>query len=194
MILMLKGHVKGYTRRDGTYVGPHFRRAVRFAVRKHKGQLRGDGKTPYIAHPLKVAHILRQHANVNDPHVLAAAVLHDTLEDTDTSYDELRSLFGAEVADVVLEVTNDNTLPKPQQKQAQIDKAPTLSARASQVKIADKIANLADIIQAPPAWSPERKRAYYEHARAVVDNMREPHPLLRELFEMVYREGLARIR
>jgi guanosine-3',5'-bis(diphosphate) 3'-pyrophosphohydrolase len=192
VILLLKGQVQGYLKQDGTCVGPHFRSAARFAAKKHKGQLRDDGKTPYITHPLMVARILRLYGG-NDPHTLAAALLHDTVEDTDATYEELAAQFGDIVAGVVREVSNDPSLPKAAQKQAQIDRAPLMSARATDVKLADKTANLISILEAPPNWPLERKRAYFEHAAKVVAAMKRPNSSLLAAFNTVLAEGRARL-
>lgn len=186
MILLFKSDVRGYVRRDGSVVRDHFRRAAQFAFKRHQGQFRGDGKTPYIMHPVTVAKILRHEGKVDDPVTLAAALLHDTIEDTGATHDQLARLFGKDVADVVLEVTNDNSLPKAAQKRAQIEHGATRSDRANTLKIADKIANLRDIIAAPPQWTPERKRGYFDHARQVVEAMKSPHPLLKQVFMMEY--------
>lgn len=192
MILLLKGRVAGYTRADGTVVSP-YTRADRFAEQKHAGQLRKDGKTPYITHPRAVASILRDEAGITDPDTLIAAVLHDTIEDTGATHAELAARFGRTVADIVAELTNDEALPKAQQKQAQIAKAPHYSDRAAHIKMADKTANLRDIITAPPPWSAQRKRDYFDHARAVVHAMGPRHPMLERLFSTTYLTGVDRL-
>lgn len=193
MILLLnKALVAGYTRKDGTIVSPYYR-ADQFAEQKHAGQFRKDGKTPYIAHPRAVASILRDEAGVTDPDTLIAAVLHDTIEDTGVKHAELASRFGQTVADTVAELTNDETLPKAQQKQAQIDKAPHYSHRAALIKMADKTANLRDIIAAPPPWPQDRKREYFDHARSVVHAMGPRHDKLRRLFETTYLTGINQL-
>ncbi|ATI15650.1 bifunctional (p)ppGpp synthetase/guanosine-3',5'-bis(diphosphate) 3'-pyrophosphohydrolase [Bordetella phage vB_BbrM_PHB04] len=192
MIVFLKAQVAGYTRQDGTVVSPYYR-ADRFAEHKHAGQYRKDGKTPYIAHPRAVVSILRDEAGITDRDTLIAAVLHDTIEDTGVKHAELAARFGLTVADLVAELTNDETLPKPQQKQAQIDKAPHYSDRAAWIKTADKTANLRDIIAAPPPWSQERKREYFDHARSVVHAMGPRNALLRRLFETTYLTGISQL-
>lgn len=190
MILLLKGRVSGYTREDGIVVSP-YTRADRYAEKKHAGQLRKDGKTPYITHPRAVASILRDEAGITDPDTLIAAVLHDTIEDTGATHAELTARFGRNVADIVAELSNDERLPKAQQKQAQIDHAPHYSMPAAHIKIADKTANLRDIIAAPPPWPRDRKRGYFDHARAVVTAMGPRHPVLEGLFDKTYRTGVG---
>lgn len=190
---MLKGHVKGHVRKNGAVVRPHYRRAALYASKKHRGQKRGDGKTPYIQHPIAVAKILHDEAGVRDDTTVLAALLHDTIEDTDATYDELAELFGRDVANIVSEVTNPPGVDRAEKQRFQIARAPNLSARARDLKLADKIANLRDIIAMPPDWSRSRKRDYYDHAAMVVGAMKEPHPILRELFDRQYREGCRRL-
>lgn len=162
-------------------------RAAAFAAEKHRNQRRKDAAaSPYINHPIQLAHILVQE-NVEDPEVLAAALLHDTIEDTKTSLEELEIVFGYGIASIVAECTDDKTLDKRVRKQAQIDHAARLSHKAKLVKIADKIANVNDIIDAPPAgWSLERKLEYFDWAKKVVDQMRGAHATLEARFDAEY--------
>jgi guanosine-3',5'-bis(diphosphate) 3'-pyrophosphohydrolase len=129
--------------------------AISFAAHKHRAQRRTDADaSPYINHPLALAHVLATEGRVTDLKTLMGAVLHDTVEDTETRYAELVDHFGRTVADVVMEVTDDNTLPKADRKRAQIEHAPHTSERAALVKLADKICNLRDVAHNPPAdWS-----------------------------------------
>ncbi|MEB3231570.1 MAG: HD domain-containing protein [Leptolyngbyaceae bacterium] len=168
-------------------------KALDFAARKHRDQRRkGNNAAPYINHPIDLVTLLWQKGGVRDEIVMAAALLHDTVEDTDTSFEELEQEFGAAVRQVVSEVTDDKSLPKAQRKQLQIDHAPHLSHRARLVKLADKIANLRDILTAPPAnWSDERKLEYVEWSKRVVDPIRGSHPELEALFDQVYQQGLT---
>jgi len=162
-------------------------RAAAFAAEKHRHQRRKDEEaSPYINHPVQVAHILVQE-NVEDPEVLAAALLHDTIEDTNTSLEELEIVFGYEIAVIVNECTDNKKLNKLERKQAQIDHAAHISHKAKLVKLADKIANVNDINDAPPAgWSLERKREYFDWAKKVVDQMRGVHPALEARFDAEY--------
>jgi len=147
-------------------------RAVHFAADKHRMQRRKDVEaSPYINHPIAVAHLLSEEGGVSDLITLQAAILHDTIEDTNTSHDELVRSFGRDVADVVLEVTDDKSIPdRVERKRLQLVNAPKKSARAALVKLADKTCNLRDIRATPPAnWSLERKREYFEWAKKVVD-------------------------
>jgi guanosine-3',5'-bis(diphosphate) 3'-pyrophosphohydrolase len=199
MILLLKSsnqvHVGGYVTKQGTVVESHYRRAAKFAAAKHTGQLRKDGKTRYIAHPVTVANILAREGGISDETTLIAALLHDTIEDTGTTHAELVREFGADVADTVQAVTNDESLPKAEQKAAQIDKASKYPTRAAHLKMADKIANLRDILKIPPkGWDAARKLAYYDHAKAVVDVMPDPHPALKRAFDYAYQKGADQLR
>jgi guanosine-3',5'-bis(diphosphate) 3'-pyrophosphohydrolase len=163
-------------------------RALSFAARKHRHQRRKDREaSPYINHPIDVADILVNEARVRDVITVVAAVLHDTVEDTDTRPEELVEAFGAEVAAVVAEVTDDKSLPKAERKRLQEEHAPHASARAQQVKLADKIANLRDIARSPPAsWDLERRRAYFDWAKRVIDGVRPQHAELAAIFDEAY--------
>lgn len=170
----------------GTFV-----RAVAFAAEKHRHQRRKDADaSPYINHPIALASVLAVEGGVSDPTALCAAVLHDTIEDTETTVEELEGLFGPEVASVVVEVTDDKALEKHVRKQRQIEHAPHLSTQAKLVKLADKICNLRDILASPPAnWSAERKRAYFDWAAQVVGGVRGVHPGLEAVFDGIYARG-----
>ncbi|XP_074863395.1 guanosine-3',5'-bis(diphosphate) 3'-pyrophosphohydrolase MESH1 isoform X1 [Carettochelys insculpta] len=125
--------------------------AAHFAARKHRGQRRKDPeRTPYVNHPIGVARILSQEAGVTDIAVLQAALLHDTVEDTDTTFAEIEAHFGEEVRHIVEEVTDDKTLPKVERKRLQIEHAPHSSRGAKLVKLADKLDNLRDLNRCTP--------------------------------------------
>jgi guanosine-3',5'-bis(diphosphate) 3'-pyrophosphohydrolase len=166
-------------------------KAATFAAHKHRNQRRKDVKaTPYINHPLALAQALCEEGDVRDPVILAAALLHDTIEDTETSYDELRGQFGARIADIVAEVTDTKFLGKQSRKRLQLSKAGRASAAAQQVKIADKLCNLRDMLASPPAkWSERRKQEYFDWAKAVVDQVRSANPKLAERFDAVWEAG-----
>lgn len=160
--------------------------AATFAADKHRDQRRKDvNATPYINHPLMVANVLATEGAVGDVVTLQAALLHDTLEDTDTSYAELVQVFGKAVADVVVEVTDDKSIPsRAERKRLQLEHASTLSERAALIKISDKICNLRDIAARPPKdWTEARKREYAEWARAVVQRLVFQNPRLTMAFE-----------
>jgi len=163
-------------------------KATRFAADKHRGQTRKDAdNTPYINHPVAVAHLLSDYAGIEDVHVIVAALLHDTVEDTDATVDEIEQEFGREVRDIVIEVTDDKSLPSAKRKQLQIEHAARLSQAARLVKLADKICNLQDILAHPPVnWSLDRKREYFDWAKAVIDQLRGTNDRLETLFDRTY--------
>ncbi|SMF93367.1 guanosine-3',5'-bis(diphosphate) 3'-pyrophosphohydrolase [Methylomagnum ishizawai] len=163
-------------------------RVALFAAERHKNQRRKDAEaSPYINHPLTVANILANEGGVGDAVVLFAALLHDTIEDTATTWEELEAEFGREVTSVVLEVSDDTTLPAAERKRLQVQHAPKASERAKLVKIADKIANLRDLSHRPPAgWRLSRKQDYFDWAKAVVDGLRGINPALEAAFDAEY--------
>lgn len=163
-------------------------RAAAFAANKHRRQRRKDADaSPYINHPLALADILVNEGGVTDPHVIAAALLHDTVEDTETTLDELQREFGAEIAAIVAEVTDDKSLPKEERKRLQVVKAGSKSDAAKLVKLADKISNLRDIANVPPAdWSVERRQAYFDWAAEVVSCLRGTNIALEAAFDAAF--------
>lgn len=163
--------------------------ALEFAAHKHRDQRRKNLEaSPYINHPIGLATILWREGGVVKPEVIAAALLHDTIEDTDTTPGELRERFGPKIAGIVGEVTDDKTLEKAERKQMQVAHAAKLSREAKLVKLADKISNLRDMAASPPAtWPLSRQREYFDWARRVVDGLRGVHPRLEALFDEAYR-------
>lgn len=179
---------------------PTILQAADFAARKHRNQRRKDADaSPYINHPLALARVLSQEGGVTSKVVLAAALLHDTVEDTQTTHDELVAAFGMRIARVVMEATDDKSLPKARRKALQIEHAPHLSRDAKLVKLADKICNLRDMASAAPkGWPLSRRREYFDWAAQVVDGLRGVHPTLEQAFDkalaMRPRAADARIR
>lgn len=163
--------------------------ALAFAAHKHRDQRRKDvAASPYINHPIALANVLANEAGIDDERVLIAAILHDTLEDTETTLQELSREFGQEIAAIVQEVSDDKSLPKAERKRLQIEHAATASRRAKLVKLADKICNLRDIAVGPPAdWSPQRQREYFDWSKAVIDRLRGVNPALEHIFDAAYR-------
>jgi len=159
--------------------------AAAFAAEKHRNQRRkGADASPYINHPIAVANVLANEAGITDVPTISAALLHDTIEDTDTTAEELRRLFSDEIAAIVLEVTDDKSLQKADRKRLQIEHAPHLTLRAKLVKLADKICNVRDIRRTPPAdWPLERRREYLDWAQRVVDGLRGTHSALEAIFD-----------
>ena len=164
--------------------------AIAFAAQKHRDQRRKDAEaSPYINHPIALAALLAQTGEVDDLVVLQAAILHDTIEDTDTTYEELVERFGVEVADVVMEVTDDKSLVKAARKQMQIDHAPHKSKEAALVKLADKTSNLRDVASSPPTgWSLERRREYFDWAKQVVDGLPKVNAAMEQAFDEAWRQ------
>jgi (p)ppGpp synthase/HD superfamily hydrolase len=169
-------------------------RALDFAAHKHRDQRRkGAERAPYINHVISVTSLLASEAGVSDEVLLIAAILHDTLEDTETKFTDIEHRFGAAVAKLVREVTDDKSLPKGERKRLQIEGAPQLSAAAKQLKIADKICNIRDITEYPPTdWSLERRREYLVWAEQVVAGCRGVNAALdRALDSTVERARVA---
>lgn len=164
--------------------------AVHFAADKHRDQRRkGEHASPYINHPIAVAETLARFG-VTDLVALQAAVLHDTIEDTETTPQELEEAFGPEVRRVVMEVTDDKTLPRAERKAAQVERAPALSRRAKLVRIADKICNVHDVIHVPPReWSVAWRLSYIDWTERVVDGCRGCHPELEAHYDALLAEA-----
>jgi GTP diphosphokinase / guanosine-3',5'-bis(diphosphate) 3'-diphosphatase len=162
--------------------------AARFAAEKHAQQRRkGAGAEPYVNHLIEVAHLVSTAVTEHDVALVQAAFLHDTIEDTATTAEELTQSFGPDVAALVLEMTDDKSLPKQERKRLQIEHAPSISPRAQIVKLADKISNLRSILLSPPThWDYERKRQYFEWAKRVVDALSAPNPILKAEFEKTH--------
>ena len=160
-------------------------KAMHFSATKHRHQRRKDqAASPYINHPIEVACIMWQIGGVRDTEAIVAAVLHDTIEDTDTTPAEIMERFGQDVMSLVCEVTDDKSLPKEARKQNQIVGAPHLSGVAKQIKLADKICNIHDIAHAPPEnWTKERKLEYLQWAEDVVSGLRGVNQELEKHFD-----------
>jgi len=168
--------------------------ALDFAAEKHRDQRRkGVDASPYINHPIRVAMLLAE-CGVSDPGILQAAILHDTLEDTRTTAAEIEAHFGPVVRGLVEEVTDDKRLPRTERKRLQIEHSATKSEGARLIKIADKIANVADIAAAPPAgWTLERRVEYLVWAEAVVTACRGTHAPLEQRWDHALDAARARL-
>jgi guanosine-3',5'-bis(diphosphate) 3'-pyrophosphohydrolase len=170
-----------------------FAKCINFAAMKHSSQRRLDlEKTPYINHPIGVCFILTE-ALVTDFEVLMSALLHDTVEDTDTTLEEIEINFGPEIRKIVSEVSDDKTLPKMERKLLQIVHAKSCSEKAKLVKLADKIYNLRDLVRCTPTgWTAERVSEYFVWAKQVTDNMKGLNTKLDDDLSELYRShGLA---
>jgi len=162
-----------------------FLKAMKFSAEKHRHQRRKDEQaSPYINHPIEVANVLWTVGDVYDVTTIVAALLHDTIEDTNTTREEVLDNFGEEVLALVLEVSDDKSLSKQERKAGQIAKAPYLSLGAKQLKLADKICNISDIANFPPQdWSWQRRFDYLEWAEAVVAGLRGVNAKLETYFD-----------
>ncbi|MEQ2303183.1 Guanosine-3',5'-bis(diphosphate) 3'-pyrophosphohydrolase MESH1 [Ameca splendens] len=163
---------------------------VHFAAEKHRNQRRKDPEgTPYINHPIGVARILSNEGGVTDIEVLQAALLHDTVEDTDTTSEELEAKFGPIVTHIVQEVTDDKRLPKQERKRLQVEHAPHCSQQAKLVKLADKLYNLRDLNACVPVgWSAERVQEYFVWAAEVVKGLKGTNLALEEKLEKLFKQ------
>ncbi|CAN7984036.1 unnamed protein product [Ixodes hexagonus] len=161
---------------------------VNFAAIKHRNQQRKDGRTPYINHPIGVARILTHEAGVYDLSTVQAAILHDTVEDTDTTPEEIEQHFGSRVRAIVDEVTDDKRLPSEVRKRLQIEHAPHSSREAKLVKLADKLYNLRDLCKdAPLGWSEDRVQAYFEWSEKVVHGLRGTNAPMEQALDEVFK-------
>jgi guanosine-3',5'-bis(diphosphate) 3'-pyrophosphohydrolase len=172
-----------------------FLKALEFAAAKHRRQRGKDAEnSPYINHPIAVATVLAVEGGVTDEATLIAAILHDTVEDTQTTYSELEQKFGAEVTGLVRELTDDKSLEKAERKRLQIEHAPHASPRAKEIKIADKICNVRNLVDSPPAdWTLQRRREYVAWSEQVVAGCRGVNAKLDAAFDEAVRRAKAAI-
>jgi len=169
-------------------------KAMNFAAQKHVNERRkGERQEPYINHLTEVSEMLA--ANGASLETIVAGILHDTIEDTETAHEELVREFGENVADIVKEVSDDQTLPWQERNRLQIEHALHASDAAKQVKMADKISNLCAILRTPPVgWSVKRKLEYFNFSKKVVDNCRGVNPGLEACFDDVYKRGIKALK
>lgn len=166
--------------------------AAWFAARKHTHQRRKNIEDiPYINHLLEVANLLTSEGKVTDEDILSAALLHDTIEDTGTGKAEILSVFGPNVLNYVLEVTDDKALPKAERKRMQVKHAHSLSEGATLIKLADRISNLRSITaEAPKGWTVDRQLEYFNWSWQVFEQLPKTDSPLGDLFRKVFEEGL----
>lgn len=167
--------------------------ALAFAAERHAQQRRkGALDVPYINHPIRVAQLIATVGGVSDVDVLRAAILHDTVEDTGTTPDDLAERFGDPVRRLVLEVSDDKSLPKEERKALQVSHAAHLSSGAKMIKLGDKIANVIDVTHEPPVgWSAERRREYLDWTEGMVAGCRGVNPALESYYDEVLEQGRA---
>ena len=168
-----------------------FLKALQFATFKHRDQRRkGSKKRPYINHPIQVMEILWSTGGVRDTNTLVAALLHDTVEDTGVSPEEIAELFGEDVRELVMEMTDNKLLPKPVRKYLQIVHSPKKSPRAQQIKLADKISNVTELALDPPEdWPLQRRKEYLDWTEQVVNGLRGKHPALEARYDTALAEA-----
>ena len=165
-------------------------RATYFAGEKHRMQRRGDAEsTPYINHPLELAAILTEEARISDVNILCGALLHDTIEDTETTREELVNFFGEKIAALVMEVTNDMSLKSQERRIYEFNAISGLSHGAKLIKLADKLANIRDVSTMPPAgWSREKKSEYFDFALSIAKLAKDASPELFKIFVKDYEQ------
>ena len=165
--------------------------SLHFAADKHRDQRRKSREAcPYINHPIEVAEILSRVGGVTDLVTLQAAILHDTIEDTQTTGEELEVRFGIDIRRLVEEVSDNQRLPKAERKRLQIEHAPYLSPKAKLIKIADKISNVRDVTHSPPThWPHQRRCEYLDWAEKVVAGLRGSNLAVDALFDRTLKEG-----
>ncbi|MCE5316256.1 MAG: HD domain-containing protein [Parachlamydia sp.] len=169
-------------------------KAVAFAAAKHEGGTRKDAAaTPYIVHPIGVARSLWEEGGIRSVNVLVAALLHDTLEDTDTTPEEIESLFGKRVRKTVEELSNDPNLSRDENKQRQVDHAPTMTLNAQLVKLADRLYNIRDLRNPPPKWSQAQVRDYLGWGEKLLMVLKGTNSHLEELLEAEIKSQLQNI-
>ncbi|MBV8823383.1 MAG: HD domain-containing protein [Hyphomicrobiales bacterium] len=169
--------------------------AADFAARRHAGQRRkGVAAEPYVNHLLEVAALLADATGGNDAALIAAALLHDSLEDTATEYEEIDARFGPDIAALVAAVTDDKSLPKAERKRRQIESAPNATSRAKLLKIADKTSNVRALIVSPPTnWDLARVVEYIDWAEQVVARCRGQNAMLERAFDAAVTDARAAI-
>jgi guanosine-3',5'-bis(diphosphate) 3'-pyrophosphohydrolase len=149
----------------------HLLKAIEFAATRHAGQTRqhakGAAPLPYIVHPVGVASLLVDHTNVGED-VLVAAILHDVVEDTTTTIEEIEQVFGPTVAGVVAELTDPPGVTGREADASQLARAPTMSWSARLIKLADKTYNVRDLRLNPPGWKLASRLGYLGHCIEVV--------------------------
>ncbi|KAK4879309.1 hypothetical protein RN001_007455 [Aquatica leii] len=165
-------------------------KCINFAAVKHRDQRRLDPEgTPYINHPIGVAYILTNEAKVSDVEVIQAAILHDTVEDTNTTLEEIEEEFGSKVSSIVAEVTDDKTLHRDTRKALQIQHAPTCTFPAKLVKLADKLYNLRDLDRAVPRkWTAYRVQEYFVWSKKVVEGLRGTNKWMEESLDELFKK------
>jgi len=156
---------------------------------------KGIDAGPYINHPIEVAALLAIEGGVTNQTLLVAAVLHDTIEDTRTTPQEIKKNFGSKVLALVKEVTDDKSLSKAERKRLQLEHAPHLSPSAKMIKVADKTSNVRDVAEKPPAdWPLPRRWEYLSWAADVVAGCRGVNKALEHHFDKILKSAKATVQ
>ena len=168
-------------------------RAADYAARQHVAQRRkGWAAEPYVNHLLEVLALLAEATEGCDVVLLMGGLLHDTLEDTDATYEDLVRHFGEDVAALVAEVTDDKSLKKEERKRLQVETTAGKTNRAKLLKIADKISNLRGLMRSPPTgWTVERLRDYVFWSEQVVRSCRGLNARLEAAFDAAHGDAKA---
>jgi (p)ppGpp synthase/HD superfamily hydrolase len=171
-------------------------RAADTAARWHVHQRRkGSAQEPYINHLLEVASLVTEATSGADPTVVIAALLHDAIEDQGVTAETIASEFGKRVADIVMEVSDDKTLPKAERKRKQVENASKKSREAKLIKLADKISNVRAVASSPaPDWSVERRLEYVEWAKSVVAGILGTSPWLEQQFDEAADQAVGSLK
>jgi guanosine-3',5'-bis(diphosphate) 3'-pyrophosphohydrolase len=165
--------------------------ALQFSADKHR-KLKRKNKhaTPYINHPIDVARILVTVGGVNDTDIICAALLHDTIEDTQTTEKEIEDIFGTKVKDYVVELTDNMELSADRRKEMQAKSFPHKSTGAKLIKLCDKISNVSDVIHDPPVfWTHSRRLRYLDSAEQLLDAIRGTNENLERKLDEIIAEG-----
>lgn len=173
---------------------PYILDALIFAAKKHEGQTRKDKeRTPYIIHPIGVAYNIIMIGKVYDVDIIIGALLHDTVEDTHTTFEEIRQYFGLKIESLIHELTDDKSLSKEERKRLQIEHAPHTSTEAAIIKLSDKLYNLNDLLYNTPLdWSQERIAEYFKWAQQVVDHLPSANQSLKTAIDTLIKNFMEK--
>jgi (p)ppGpp synthase/HD superfamily hydrolase len=168
-------------------------RALEFVAHKHSDHRRkGAAGEPYVNHLAEVARLLADATEGSDLVLVLGGLLHDAVEDTEATLDDIEREFGREVAALVSEVTDDKSLPKAEQRRRQVEGAPNKSKRAKMIKLADKTSNLRAMLASPPVgWDEARRREYLVFSAAVIEGCRGVNESLEAGFDEAYQAAVA---
>ena len=166
-------------------------RALHFAAERHSNHRRkGQAQEPYVNHLAEVSELVADATEGKDVNLIAAALLHDTIEDTETSSDELVATFNNDIAQLLADVTDDKSLPKQDRKYLQVVNSRAQNMRVKLLKLADKTSNLRSLANSPPEnWNTEQKQAYIDWAIKVAAGLKGVNPWLEGRFDEALRRA-----